>query len=68
MSAKQIDWLADDWFASHHAPLITEPFKKWWLSHYGRPSDYPADPEEQHEYWQRCAFAWMGWQAHAASQ
>jgi hypothetical protein len=38
----------------------------WWLSYYGTPSDYADQPDEQAEYWQRCAFAWIGWQARAS--
>jgi hypothetical protein len=61
--AESLDWHTDPWFSEHHAGDISAPFKSWWLSFYGTPHDYPSSPDEQDEYWQRCAFAWKGWQA-----
>jgi len=60
---KTINWHSDPWFSEHHAGSLSAPFQTWWISHYGTPEDYPQQQEEQDEYWQRCAFAWMGWQA-----
>lgn len=59
----QVDWREDSWFSQHHANDLTEKFKAWWLEFYGTPDAYHNDPEERHEYWVRCAFAWHGWQA-----
>lgn len=56
-----MNWTADEWFARFHAPNLTEAFKAWWVEFYGTPEQYGPDPEEQHEYWVRCSFAWLGW-------
>ena len=53
-----IDWTSDEWFAKHHSENLNDDFKTWWLIHYGEP---PADDLD--EYWCRCAFALMGWNA-----
>jgi len=59
----QLDWKQDVWFAEHHAIHVTTEFEAWWIDHYGCPDDYTEDPEEQHEYFVRAAFALMGWRA-----
>jgi len=58
-----INWNTDSWFASHLADKLTEDFKAWWVEFYGRPEQYEGAPDEQDEYWVRCAFAWHGWNA-----
>ena len=59
----EVNWMADDWFARCHAYNLTDEFRAWWIAEYGPPSSYPQEDDEQHEYWTRCAFAWIGWQA-----
>ena len=56
-----VDWNADTWFAKTFSRKLTEEFKTWWVSFYGTPADYLDNSDEQHEYWARCAFAFMGW-------
>ena len=57
---EEVDWNADKWFATCHARNLSDEFKEWWIGFYGRPP--PLDDDgEHHEYWKRCAFAWLGW-------
>lgn len=58
-----INWHANSWFAKCHADNLTEEFKAWWVEFYGPPEQYEGAPDEQDEYWVRCAFAWNGWNA-----
>lgn len=55
------NWHADSWFAKYYADVLTEEFKVWWVEFYGPPEQYEDAPDEQEEYWVRCAFAWNGW-------
>lgn len=59
----KINWNEDRWFSKHHAQGLTDGFKNWWLDFYGYPSDFDNLPLEQQEYWVRCAFAMLGWNA-----
>lgn len=58
-----INWSADSWFAHFHAEQVSEEFKDFWIGYYGDPSQYQDSEDELHEYWVRCAFAWIGWSA-----
>jgi hypothetical protein len=58
----EINWVEDAWFEREHAPWITQDFKDWWEKFYGHP-DQCLTQEDRDEYWVRCGFAWMGWQA-----
>ena len=58
---ESVNWHADDWFSKCYTAILTDDFKKWWISFYGIPSDYDDSYNEQHEYWVRCAFALKGW-------
>lgn len=58
-----MSWMADVWFSKYYAADLTDDFKVWWLDYYGCPDDYDNSEDEQQEYWRRCAFAWMGWNA-----
>jgi len=58
MSAtNEINWKEDDWFARFYADQLTDAFKSWWIECYCIPERY----DDRHEYWVRCAFAWLGW-------
>jgi hypothetical protein len=58
-----VDWRTDSWFAFNYADELTEEFKAWWMRFHGLPDQYNDNPDEQDEYWTRCAFAWNGWKA-----
>jgi hypothetical protein len=59
-----VDWCVDSWFAQHHAASLTDEFKRWWILFYGHPSQYAGDDtESRHNYWVRCAFSLIGWNA-----
>jgi hypothetical protein len=58
----KINWTEDAWFEREHAPHLTQDFKDWWVGFYGPPTDC-LTLDDTDEYWVRCAFAWMGWEA-----
>lgn len=58
-----VNWTEDKWFSKYHAKNVTDEFKAWWVGYYGVPGDYGDSEGATHEYWKRCAFAWMGWEA-----
>lgn len=58
-----VNWQKDEWFAEYHADTLTDEFKAWWIENYYGPDKYGQSDDEQHEYWTRCAFALMGWNA-----
>jgi hypothetical protein len=58
---ESVNWYADDWFSKYFSSMLSDSFKKWWISFYGIPSDYVDSYDEQYEYWVRCAFALKGW-------
>lgn len=60
-----IDWESDRWFTMNHAANLTPEFKVWWLDYYGYPREYDKSQGGLDEYWTRCAFALMGWNASA---
>lgn len=60
---KTIDWTKDAWFANYHAQNLTQEFKEWWESYYGPPDAYHDSYSEQDEYWKRCGFCLLGWNA-----
>ena len=62
LTEKKLDWKADPWFSRTVADKLTDEFKVWWVDLYSTPFEYPDNPGEQHEYWVRCGFAFMGWQ------
>ena len=63
IQSDEIDWEADAWFAGNYHHELSDEFKRWWISYYGKPTDYADNYDEQHEYWMRCAFALSGWVA-----
>ena len=58
-----INWEKDEWFVQYHTQNLTQEFKDWWVAYYGVPSDYHDSECEQEEYWSRCGFSLMGWNA-----
>lgn len=59
-----IDWESNRWFVSNHAANLTPEFKVWWRMYYGCLEEYTGS-DGVDEYWTRCAFALMGWNASA---
>ncbi len=57
----------NEWFNKYHAVNVTDEFKAWWIAYYGRPSDHEQTPDEQAEYWTRCGFTLVAWNAARAA-
>ncbi len=53
----------DDWFDEIYANQVNSLFLEWWGNFYGYPWNYESTKDEQHEYFVRMAFAWMGWKS-----